>query len=152
MMQAAAAKQVIVPVFMMVVFTVACNRTHRQSKGFMLDIAAAPEECGDSRNVVATAMGSHKAKLNAAEGLGMAEVAVGLREALKYRAEKLVYVKAEPDVSFADFMELVDTIRPEAEVISLITSEVEVLARERWCLAPSCGACTSLRSFGQGNR
>ena len=117
----------------------------------MLDIAAAPEECGDSRIEVAAAMGSHKAKLNAQEGLGMAEVAARLREALKYRADKLVYVKAEPEVSFADFIELVDTIRPEAGVISLITPEVEVLARKRWCLAPSCGACTSLQSFGQGN-
>src|SRR5579862_3596239 len=109
MMRAASTKQVIVPVFMMVVFTVACDRTHRQHKGFMLDIAAAPEECGENRNVVATAMGSHKAKLNAEEGLGMAEVVAGLRETFKYRAEKLVYVKAEPDVSFADFIELVDT-------------------------------------------
>ena len=147
-----AASQLIVPVSMMVVFTVACDRTHRQSKGFMLDIAAAPEGCGDSRNVVATAMGSHKARLNAEEGLGMAEVEAGLRKALKSRAEKLVYVKAKPDVSFADFMELVDTIRPEAEVISLITPEVEVLARRRSCLAPSCGACASLRLFGRGNR
>jgi len=98
MMRAASAKQVIVPVFMMVVSTVACDRTRPQSKGFMLDIAAAPEECGDSRIEVAAAMRSHKAKLNAQEGLGMAEVAARLREALKYRADKLVYVKAEPEV------------------------------------------------------
>jgi hypothetical protein len=39
-----------------------------------------------------------------------------------------VYVKAEPDVSFADFIELVDTIRPEAEVISLITPETRAFS------------------------
>jgi biopolymer transport protein ExbD len=119
---------------------------HLPSAGFMLDIATAPESCGDRRNIVATAFGNHRVTLNVDPGFDIRELPSRLREILKYRAEKLVYVRAEPGVAFGEFVQLVDAVRPEAEIISLITPQVEVLAHARICLVPSCGPCDDLRS------
>lgn len=106
----------------------------------MIDIATAPERCGDGRQIVATAIGNHKVTLNTGPGIAMVEVGPKLREFLKYRAAKEVFVRAEGDVTFADFMELVDNVRPEAEVVSLITPQVYVLVRRGAC-GPCCGSC-----------
>jgi hypothetical protein len=116
------------------------------SSGFLLDLATSPESCGDGRETVAAAVGGHRFHLNPSPLLDRRELSSRLREILKYRAAKLVYVRAEPGTSHGDFTELLDTVRPEAEIISLITPQVEVLAQTRYCLAPSCGVCDDARS------
>jgi hypothetical protein len=59
-----------------------------------------------------------------------------LREALRYRAEKVVYVEAEPGVTWGEFLTLVDHVWTEADVVSLITPQVDALARKSICLTP----------------
>ena len=92
----------------------------------MIDIATAPEHCGDGRYIVASAIGDHRVSLNAEPSLAIWELPSRLQETLKYRAEKLVYVR-EPGVSFGEFIQLVDTVRPEADIISLITPQLKPL-------------------------
>lgn len=116
------------------------------SAGFMLDVATAPESCGDGRDIVASALGHQRVTLHFDQGFDIRELPSKLRTELSSRAEKLVYVTAEPGASFGEFLQLVDAVRPEAEIISLITPQVEVLASARFCLAPSCGPCDDLRS------
>lgn len=116
------------------------------SAGFMIDIATAPQDCGDARYIIASAVGNHRVILDPDPSFDIRELPARLREVLKYRAEKLVYVRAEPGVAFGEFVQLVDTVRPEAEIISLITPRVDAVARARYCLAPSCGPCNDLRS------
>lgn len=130
--------------FALVLFAFGTRRP--PSAGFMIDIATAPEHCGDGRYIVASAVGNHRVTLNPDPSFDIRELPSRLRESLKYRAEKLVFVRAEPGISFGEFVQLVDAVRPEAEIISLITPQVEVLARARYCLAPSCGPCNDLRS------
>ena len=124
---------------------VAVGTRRLPATGFMIDIASAPEHCGDGRDVEALAVGNNMVALTPDPSFDIHELPSRLRETFKYRAEKLVFVRAEPGVSFAEFVQLVDAVRPEAEIISLITPQVEVLARARHCLAPSCGPCDHLR-------
>ena len=142
---------------MVLVLGFACNRAKETtSRGFLIDIATSPKRCGDGRNVVATAIGHHQVKLNQGDAIEIPEVAPRLREIFKYRAERLLYVRAEPGVPFAECIELIDAAWPEVEITSLITPQVEAQARKSYCLSPSCVPCTTLRSFGgwksQGNQ
>jgi biopolymer transport protein ExbD len=132
--------------FVLTLLWAACV-TGRPSTGFLIDIAIAPEECGDGRPIVATLARDGRVQLNM-ETIAVAEVGRRLRDVLRTRADKLIFVKAESDVSFGDFVQMLDLLHPEAEVLSLITPQVELLARTRFCIAPSCGECTRLRSPG----
>ena len=125
-----------------VVFSTVCL----PSAGFMIDIATTRAYCGDGRIIVATAVGNHRAALNSDPGVDIGEFRSSLRKALSTRAEKPVYVRAEPGISFGEFVEFVAAVRPEAEIISLITRRVEALPSARYCLEPSCGACIDPRS------
>jgi hypothetical protein len=67
--------------------------------------------------------------------MAIAEIGPRLRAILRYRAEKIVYVKTEPGVSWEQFLDLFDNVRPEVEIISLLTPQVDTLFRRRLCLA-----------------
>lgn len=111
--------------------------------GFLVDVATAPESCGDGSNIVAIAIGDARARLNGEATIALEQLGARVREVLSYRAEKLVYVTAEAKVQWGDFIAVVERVSPEADVVSIITPEVERLARHRFCLAPSCGRCES---------
>ena len=108
--------------------------------------------CGDSGNIVATAIKGHKAKLNAEPVAALPAVRRRLREVLSYRAEKLVYVRAESDVPWSEFIELVDNVWPETDVVSILTPQVEAQAGRTYCLQPSCRDCTGLGGFRSRSR
>lgn len=106
---------------------------------FIVAIADAPAECGDGRPVVAKALGNGRVRLNAEPEATVDEVVSRIHEVMRYRAERVVYVAAEPGVAWRDVLALVDRVWSEAEVISIITPKIEELARRRHCLVPSRG-------------
>jgi len=120
------------------------SQERKAAKGLFLDIATAQESCGDGRNLVVTAIGRHRAMLNAEPNIANAEIGSRLRAILRDRAERIVYVKAEPGVPSGEFLDMIDHIRPEVEILSLLTTQVDVLSRRHLCLAPSCGECARL--------
>ena len=67
---------------------------------------------------------------------------------MSYRFVKLVYVQANPDVSWGEFMELMDNVWPEVNIVSVLTSRVEILARRNWCRGLSGKDYTGLGGFG----
>ena len=113
-----------------------------------MDIAKS-RECGadDIRLIIVTAIGSHRVRFGAEPDRTIFEFALRLREVMSVRAEKLIYVKADAGVSWEEFLELLDVVWPEADVVSIITPRVEALAQGRYCLNPSCGDCLELRRF-----
>ena len=123
------------------VLALACGSERAPSRGYLLDIAKAPERCGDGRYVVITAIGQHRVRIHLSLFLDTDSAAHWLRDTFRTRAERLVYVRAEPGVAFGEFVELVDRVWTEADVVSVVTPQIEVLARKRVCLAPSCGLC-----------
>jgi biopolymer transport protein ExbD len=125
----------------------ACQRGSGTAKGFMVDLATSAESCGDSRTIVAVAVGRHRAKLNAEPDATFPEVVQRLREVMSYRAEKVVYVKAEAEVSWGEFLELVGDVWPEVNAVSILTPQVEAMARRTYCLGPSCRDCTKFGGF-----
>jgi hypothetical protein len=56
---------------------------------------------------------------------------------MKYRAERVVYLAAEPGVAWKDVLALVQRVWNEAEVISIVTPKIAELAQRRICLTPS---------------
>lgn len=105
--------------------------------GFVLDVAFSPSSCGDGNDVVVTVMANHQARLNASPTFNISDARWTIRNRLSTRAERLVYVRADPNVTFGEFTEFVDALSPEVEVLSLITPEVERHVQKRWCLSPS---------------
>ena len=138
----------ILSVLLIILCCTACSWEHKAAKGFMLDIASA-RKCGedDIRRIVATAIAGRRARLGVEPDGTIPEVALRLRDVTSYRAEKLVYVKADAGVSWGEFLELIDVVWPVADVVSTITPQVEALAHGRYCLTPSCGDCVKLRRF-----
>ncbi|MGA2133848.1 MAG: hypothetical protein ABSH50_16255 [Bryobacteraceae bacterium] len=129
-----------------------CDQAHRTSSGFMLDLAKSPERCGDGRYIVADAIGNHRVRLSSQPDVAISETGRRLREMQRYRAVKLVFVKAEAGVPWGEFVELVDRVKPESDMMSWLTPQVEALARERICLTPSCGQCQKLLESGAVRR
>jgi hypothetical protein len=136
-------------VIVVMVFLSSCVNTNRASRGYLIDLATAPERCGDGRWIVVTATGKHRARINGDPNkeTPIAQTVLTVQDALRFRAEKLIYVDSESGVLWGEFIEVLDAVRPEAEVISLITPSVKVMAEQLWCLAPSCGRCDRIRSM-----
>jgi hypothetical protein len=125
----------------------ACSHENVSTKGLMVDVATSPRTCGDGREIIAVALRGHRARLNSEPDAAIREVARRLHEVMSYRAEKVLYVKAEADVSWGEFLEFVDQVLPEVDFVSILTPQVEELARRSDCLSPSCRVCTKLREF-----
>ncbi len=121
----------------LILFCLGCVPERGPPKGFFIDVASSAAPCGESRNIVATAVGEEKARLNAEGDAPIPEVCRKMREVLKHRAEKVVYVRAEADVTWGEFMVLVDQVWPETDVVSILTPKTEAMVRLTLCLHPS---------------
>ncbi|MGA2117367.1 MAG: hypothetical protein ABSH56_21720 [Bryobacteraceae bacterium] len=107
----------------------------------MLDLAAAPaaECCGDGRQIVVAAIAGNRVKLNAEPDVPVDEGVSRLRDVLSTHAEKVVWIKGSPGITWGEFMNLVDDVWPDTEILSLLTPPVEALVIERRsCLDTSC--------------
>ena len=107
----------------------------------MLDLATAPapESCGDGRQILAVAIAGNRVKLNAKPDVPDDEGVSRLREVLSTRAEKVVWIKGSPGITWGEFINLVDDVWPDTAILSLLTPPVEALVLERRsCLDTSC--------------
>jgi hypothetical protein len=138
---------VLLPISLLLLCGTACERENGTPKGFIVDVATSAESCGDGTYIVAAAIGGHRAKLNAEPDRTYPETVKRLREVMSYRAERVVYVKAETGVPWGEFMELVDDVWPEVNVVSILTPQVEAMSRRTFCLGPSCRDCARFGGF-----
>ncbi|MBI4464778.1 MAG: biopolymer transporter ExbD [Acidobacteria bacterium] len=138
---------------MLLILTVAAIVTINKSTGFLIDIATAPESCPDDvRIVIVTLHNNHTVQLNCCTTLEMAALRPKVRELFKNRVERVLFVQADPDVPFQQFVDLIDAVRQEVHIVSLITPQVEEQVRARHCLSPGCGACTVRKPWFTGVR
>ncbi len=152
------ARWAVIAVMLAVALLVFLSGTRRPSVGFMIDVAAARADCGDGSLVYASAVGHHRVTLNTEPSIDIRGFPARLHEKTKARGESLVFVRADPGVSFGEFVQLVDAVHPEADIISLITPQVDALVRfdpsgpippGLRCLAPSCRSWADLAKFGR---
>ncbi len=128
----------------------ACSRPPGNEKGFRVNVATSPQSCEDNnRDVVAVATGERRARLDSESDAPIAEITARLHEIMSYRAIKIVYVQANSEVPWGEFVELVDHAWPEVNVVSVLTSRVEIPARRNWCSALSGKDYTGLGGFGK---
>lgn len=97
----------------------------------------APEKiCGDGRSIVATAVGRGRARLNVEPPAPFTATVQEIRDVLRVRAERIVYVKAEDDVPWREFIVMVGQLSGEADTISLVSDRAQSVID---CdLEPSC--------------
>ena len=81
----------------------------------------------------------------------LTEAAHRLHNIMSFQAQKVVYVKADADASWGDFVEMVDRLWPETDIVSMLTPRVEALGAQRYCLSPSCRDCTRFGGVGHRN-
>ncbi len=100
------------------------------ARALALDIAVPGRQtCSDDRRViVAVAMGGGRAGLNADGVRTLPEFRKRLHEVMGYRADKAVFVRAEPGVRWSEFIEMVGQVWPETDVVSLLTGSVAAQA------------------------
>jgi len=130
------------------ILSVAAIATIHEPTGFLIDIAAAPESCGDGWNIVATLLSNHTVQVNSAAPIEMAALPTTLRGIFKTRAERVLFLRAAPEVPFQVIVDLIGKVQPEVDIISLITPKVEERVRTNHCLVPGCGACTPKKAVG----
>jgi hypothetical protein len=89
------------------------NRKNPPPYGYLLDIAKVPapdrlatdhSRCGNLSYVIVTAAGKGRATLNGEIDITLDQLSLRVREIMRYRALKLVYVKGGSGVSWADFV------------------------------------------------
>lgn len=115
----------------------------------MIDLATSPKRCGDGREMVAVAISGHRVQLNAEPDAPLPTVVPQLHDIMRTRAEKVVYVAAEPALPWGEFVDLVDSLWPEVDVVSLVTPQVETEARRTFCIRPSCRDCRKFGGYGR---
>jgi len=98
----------------------ACHRDRYENRSVIVDVATLLEFCGDSRDIVVSATGKHRARLNGEYEGTIVEVTRKIHEIMLDRAEKVVFVKAEAGVSWGELLKLVDHVRPEVDVVSIL--------------------------------
>ena len=108
-----------VVVFVGAVFIAASVLPCKPAVGFVVDVAFSPKSCGDGIHVVATVMVNHQARLNSTPPFNISDARWTIRNRLSTRAVRLVYVRADPHVTFGEFAEFVDAVSPEVEVLSM---------------------------------
>jgi hypothetical protein len=114
----------------------ACSQP-KGSKIYSLALATSTESCGDSRGIIAVAIGGHRAKLNIEPDVPISQLVARLRHIMSYRVDKAVYVEAEPDASWGEFLELASAVWPEADIVSIVTPRVWESAQRNGCLGLS---------------
>jgi biopolymer transport protein ExbD len=97
-------------------------------------IADATNVCGDSHTLVVTALGKHSFAINDSGALNIATLISRLNDQLQYRAEKVLFLSAEPGASYSDFIEMTNAIYHPDVSVSLLTRHVRASAQDDGCL------------------
>jgi biopolymer transport protein ExbD len=115
------------------------------SYGFTLDLAKAVD-CGedDRRTVIVILHRDHSVAINQ-DAVEREMLPHRLADIFKTTYYRIVYVQADEDVSYNDFVALVDAIRPVVGVISLVTPSLQKPGTNR-CIVLGCPDCLDRRS------
>jgi hypothetical protein len=82
-------------------------------------------------------------QVNTHTPIEIAALSAKLHTIFKRRAERVIFVEADPEVSFQEFADLVGIVQPMVGLVSWVAPEVAERVRVTHCLVPGCGACTN---------
>jgi len=106
----------------------AANRNPTHGHFVSIATAALPDGPDEDRRIVAMAMPGRKANLNREAYNSYPEAAARLRAVLRYRAVRVILVKAHPDVPWGDFLQMLDRLSEEVDGAAILTPQVEALS------------------------
>jgi biopolymer transport protein TolR len=98
--------------------------------GLPVYIAVPPKSCGDGRTFVVQVHHGGSLNLNN-ETVERGGLEDRLKEVFATRAERLLFVKGDPDVDFGEIAQIIDIARAQADYVALITPSIEKEIRER---------------------
>lgn len=107
--------------------------------GLPVYIAVPPKSCSDGSTIVVQV--HHGGSLNLhSETLDRGGLENRLKEVFATRAERLLFVKGDPDVDFGEIAQIIGIARTQADYVALITPSIEKETSE----CPSC-CCLTIR-------
>ena len=123
---------------------VVCRERPHATLGFHVHEARPPGlegrgeslSCDYDQLFVMRVYGTHRVQLNDGKAGTIGEVLPLLKEALMGIPEALVMVRAEPNVSYADVIEVIDAVYHETDYVSLMTPKIQALKEEGGCPLP----------------
>jgi hypothetical protein len=80
-----------------------------------------------------SALGNHRFRIDDREMPDRAALVRGINDALRYRAEKVILVRAEAGTYYSDFIEMVDSIYHPDELVAIYTDRMLELERQGGC-------------------
>ena len=117
---------------------VGCNLAAAKPGGFSVYMITESHGCPtdyDSGRIVASALGNHRFRINDSDILDRAGLVRELENILKYRAVKAIWVRAEADTWYSDFIEMVDNVYRSGDLVAIYTDKVSELERQGGCVA-----------------
>ncbi len=98
--------------------------------GLPVYLAVPPKFCADGRTIVVHVHRGGSLNLNS-ETLERGGLENRLKEVFATRAERLLFVKGDPDVDFGEVAQIIDMARTQADYVALITPSIEKDIGER---------------------
>jgi|ERR1035438_472025 biopolymer transport protein ExbD len=104
---------------------IVCVFPIQRPQGLMTKIGIKRSDCGDmSRTIVVHVGKSGQASLNG-EAIKAGQLESRLHAIFSLRAERLLFLSADPDVAFADVAPVVDLAQGQVDYVALLTPKVQ---------------------------
>jgi biopolymer transport protein ExbD len=98
--------------------------------GLPVYLPVLPKNCGDGRTIVLRVHGGGSLNLNM-ESVDRSGLDNRLKEIFATRAERLIFVKGDPELDFREVAQIIDIARTQTEYVALLTPSVEREMNER---------------------
>jgi biopolymer transport protein ExbD len=108
---------------------------YKVPRGIPVYFAEPPKYCGDGRTVVPYIKRDGSLKMDS-ETLQAAELGQRVRHVFQTRFQKVILIRADPDVSYGQVIKIIDTARGEGIYSALLTPRIEDM-RPCCCLGVS---------------
>jgi biopolymer transport protein ExbD len=112
-------------VSLFLILTVIFAATAGTSKGLHVGIAYRPKDCGDGQIVVAHVLQNGSVRLNQEQEIKRNALAKRLHEIFATTAERLLFIKADPDLAFQTVAEIIDIAQSQVDYVGILTPAVE---------------------------
>ena len=112
-------------VSLFLILTLIFAATARTAKGLPVKIAYQAKDCGDGRIVIAHVLQNGGVRLNREDEIKVNALANRLHEIYANTAERVLFLKADPDVPFQSVAEIIDIAQSQVDFVGILTPAVE---------------------------
>ena len=104
---------------------IVCASPARIPHGFVTKIAIKRADCGDGPRTIVVHVGKSGRTLLNGEAVKPGQLESRLHEIFSVRAERLVFLSADPEVTFAKIVPVLDLAQGQVDYVALLTPKVQ---------------------------